>query len=310
LAAPRIAFIYPNPRRGLVEAVARGEAPDSTLLGQNHLHEHGLDARVHDPVLARERTSRLRWYLREVVLPWELRAHDVACTPLAGLFPLAARLRERPKVVVVNFGLNLILQRAAPARRRLVAASLRAAARVVCLGESQRTELIELAALDARHVVTVLLGIDASFFAPSETRADDPPLVLAVGKDLARDYATLVEALRDLDVQAHLAVYPRNLEGIDLPANVEARVVGPVELRELYGRAACVVIPQRRDGYVYGSEGGGLTALLEAMAMAKPVVASERAILADYVADGETAVIVPPEDPQALREAIARVLAG
>jgi hypothetical protein len=42
---------------------------------------------------------------------------------------------------------------------------------------------------------------------------------------------------------------------------------------------ACVVLPQRSHAYVYGSEGGGLTALLEAMAMGKPVVATERAIL-------------------------------
>jgi glycosyltransferase involved in cell wall biosynthesis len=51
-----------------------------------------------------------------------------------------------------------------------------------------------------------------------------------------------------------------------------------------------------------------LTALLEALAMAKPVVATERPILRDYVVDGETALLVPPEDPAALREAVQRVL--
>jgi glycosyltransferase involved in cell wall biosynthesis len=51
-----------------------------------------------------------------------------------------------------------------------------------------------------------------------------------------------------------------------------------------------------------------LTALLEGMAMAKPIVATERAILRDYVEDGVDALLVPPEDPSALREAIARVL--
>ena len=310
MASPRIAFVYPNSRAALVEAVSRGEAPDSTLLGQNHLHELGLDARVHEPRLTRRTTSRLRWNLRELMLPWELGDTDVAITPLASHFPLAARVRGRPRVVVVNYGLNLILRRASPPRRRLVVASLRSAARVVCLGESQRLELIELAGLEPEHVVTVVLGIDASFFTPeaSPTPAG-PPFVLAVGKDLARDYATLAEALRELGVHVEPAVYPRNLEGIDLPANVHAGVVDPPELRALYRRASCVVLPQRRDGFRYGSEGGGLTALLEAMAMAKPVVASERAILADYVADGETALLVPPEDPQALRDAIAAVLA-
>ena len=51
-------------------------------------------------------------------------------------------------------------------------------------------------------------------------------------------------------------------------------------LGELYAGAACVVLPQRRPEYPYGSEGGGLTALLEALAMAKPLVASDKPILA------------------------------
>jgi glycosyltransferase involved in cell wall biosynthesis len=81
-----------------------------------------------------------------------------------------------------------------------------------------------------------------------------------------------------------------------------------VQLRDEYARAACVVLPQRSDTYPYGSEGGGLTALLEAMAMAKPIVASDRAILHDYVDDGVEALLVPPEDPPALRAAVERVL--
>jgi glycosyltransferase involved in cell wall biosynthesis len=44
------------------------------------------------------------------------------------------------------------------------------------------------------------------------------------------------------------------------------------------------------------------------MAMGRPVVATERAILRDYVEDGVEALLVPPEDPGALRAAIERVL--
>jgi glycosyltransferase involved in cell wall biosynthesis len=69
-----------------------------------------------------------------------------------------------------------------------------------------------------------------------------------------------------------------------------------------------VVVPQRRSNYPEGSEGGGLTALLEAMATARPVVASDRPVLHDYVEDERTALFVPPEDPARLSDAIARVL--
>jgi len=300
--APKVAFVYPNSRSALAAQVAAGGAPDSTLLGQNHLSELGLDARVHDPALTRRKSGRLRWNLRELALPFELRGYDVAFTPLAALFPLVSR---RLPVVVVNYGLCTIWDRSSPARRRLLGASLRSAAHVVALGEWQRARLAEQTGIE--RTSTALLGVDERYFAP---RAVDPPepYVLTVGKDLARDYATFVEALEPLGIRLELAVYPRNLEGIELPPQARARVVGPAELRDLYAGAACVVLPQRRPEYPFGSEGGGLTALLETLAMARPVVASDRPILHDYVTHGETALLVPPEDPAALGEAVERVL--
>ena len=310
---PRVAFVYPNSRRELVADVARGEAPDSTLLGQNHLAELGIEATIHEPLLTRRPHSgiahRLTWNLRELTLPWELRAVDLAFTPLANLVPLAARARRGLRVVVVNYGLCMIYERSSRARRRLLAESLGSAAAILCLGESQREQLLDQTGLDPARVHTALLGIDDRFFLPRTPPVQGEPYVLTVGKDLSRDFGTFVEAVRALGVRAELAVYPRNLEGIELPSNARARVVGPAALRDLYAGAACVVIPQRRPEYPYGSEGGGLTSLLESMAMARPTVISDRPILRDYVRDGETAVIVPPEDPAALAAAIERVLA-
>ena len=45
------------------------------------------------------------------------------------------------------------------------------------------------------------------------------------------------------------------------------------------------------------------------MASARAIIASERPILADYVTDGENALLVPPEDSNTLAAAIQRVLA-
>ena len=301
---PKVAFVYPNPRAEVAAQVAMGDAPDSTLLGQNHLAALGIDARLYDPALTRRRGGRLRWNLREVTLPWELGDADVAVTPLAALFPLVARARRRPRVVVVNYGLCTIWDRSSRARRKLLGASLRSAAAVVCLGEWQRERLEEQTGAQA---TTALLGIDERYFSPRPAPGGEP-YVLAVGKDLARDYATFAEAVRQLGIRAEIAAYPRNLEGVRLPAGTRARAVPPAELRELYADAACVVVPQRRQGYPYGSEGGGLTSLLETLAMARPLVATDRPILHDYVTHEETALLVPPEEPERLAAAIRRVL--
>ena len=53
-------------------------------------------------------------------------------------------------------------------------------------------------------------------------------------------------------------------------------------------------------------EGFGLV-LLEAMAAAKPIVASRVATIPEVVVDGETGVLVPPGNPQALADALAQL---
>ncbi len=304
----RAAYVYANPRRALARDVVAGLAPDTGLLGQNHLAPLGVEATVHDPALTRERPGvvhRLTWHLRELVLPFELYGVDVVCTPLANLLPLTLRARGLP-TVVVNYGLNLIVLRSSRARRRLLGSSLRAAAKVVCLGEAQREELLELTGLPEHHVVTALFGVDERFFRPS--RPGDG-YVLSVGRDLARDYGSLAEAVDGLDARLVIVAEARNLVGVALPEGLEVRRgLSYPELRDLYADAACVVIPLRRDGYPYGSEASGLTAFLEAAASGKAVIASERTILRDYLEPGRSGLTVPPEDPQALRFALERVL--
>jgi glycosyltransferase involved in cell wall biosynthesis len=312
----RVAFVYPNSRREMLAGVADGSGYDSQLHGAMYLHEHDIDVVFHDPLLTRRRLpgplNRIAWNARELTIPFELRGVDAIFTPLgaAGL-PLAARLKGLP-VVIMNFGLNLIWRRASEPRRAFLRRSLGTAARIVCFGESQATELVELTGLRPDHVVTLPLPIDDRFFAPEPAPLAERarPAVLSVGKDLARDYATVVAAVEHLDADVDLVTLPRNLEGIRLPANVRVLTNVPsVELRDLYARADCVVVAQKRDEFAYGSEGGGLTTLLEGMAMERPVVATERAIFRDYVDDGVEGLVVPPEDPAAMRAAIERTLA-
>ncbi len=309
--APRVTYIYANSRRRLAEEVARGEAPDTTLHGQNHLGELGIDARMHEPLLTRRGwtgpLNRLAWDGRELTLPWELRDTDVAFSVLGRLFPLAARARPGLKTVILNFGLNTIYRRSRHARP-LLRSALRSADAVVCLGASQREELIELVGVEPEDVHVSQGSVDAAYFVPQPPPDGSDPYVLAVGKDLARDYATLAEALRPLDVRSELLAHPRTLIGVELPPRTRVSEAYWGALRSFYAGAACVVVPQRRDNFLYGTEGGGLSAILEAMAMGRPLVVSERAILPDYVRPGETALVVPPEDPAALREAIERVL--
>jgi glycosyltransferase involved in cell wall biosynthesis len=51
------------------------------------------------------------------------------------------------------------------------------------------------------------------------------------------------------------------------------------------------------------------TVAMEAMALGKPLIASRMGGLTDLVDDGETGLLVPPDDVDALRQAIERLLA-
>jgi glycosyltransferase involved in cell wall biosynthesis len=313
--ALRVVYVYYNSHRERAEQVAAGTGPDSTMHGVNHLHAFGIDARVHDPLLSRRSyrssfISRAAWNVREILLPWEVRDCDVAVTPLGALFPLAGRSRPRLRIVVLNYGLGLIYDRSSPARRRLLKASLRSAATVICLGRSQAEHAIERIGVDPRRVHAMIIGVDERFFdARPPTIPPSEPYVLTVGKDLSRDFATFAHAVSSLGIRSEIVAQPRNLTGLTFPARSRVSQPSFLDLRELYAGAAAVVLPQRHDGYPYGSEAGGLTTLLEGMAMAKPMIVSDRAVLRDYISKGENALIVPPENPAALREALERVLA-
>jgi D-inositol-3-phosphate glycosyltransferase len=147
----------------------------------------------------------------------------------------------------------------------------------------------ELGAGDVRVVPN---GVDL----PAEPgREAEPPQILYAGR-LSKEKGVheLVEAARGLPLvvagDGPLRTRVPNARGF----------VSRDELERLYRHAAIVVCPSRREGF-------GVTCL-EAMAYAKPVVASAVGGLRDLVVDGQTGVLVPPRDPPALRAALQGLL--
>lgn len=73
------------------------------------------------------------------------------------------------------------------------------------------------------------------------------------------------------------------------------------DVPDLLHAADIFVLSSRQEGFPI--------TILEAMAAGKPIVATDVGGCAEAVVDGETGLIVPPEDPAALAEAIASLLA-
>ena len=189
--------------------------------------------------------------------------------------------------IVQVWGTDVELARRAPQLARSV---LRGARLVIAAS----TALAESArALGAGEVRVIPSGVDLPAEVGAEAR---PPEVLYAGRLSAeKGIEELVETTAGI---------PLVVAG-DGP--LRGRVPGALgfvphdELQRLYARAAVVACPSRREGF-------GVTCL-EAMAHARPVVATAVGGLRDLVVDGETGLLVEPRDPRALRAAIERLLA-
>ena len=152
--------------------------------------------------------------------------------------------------------------------------------------------------------------VDTAFFDPGEVAGDGGrPTLCAAGLE-CRDYPTMLRAVDGLDARVVLAAAspwskrPTGLDGAVLPANVEVVRLDLFQLRQLYADSALVVMPLQPVEFQ-----AGITTILEAMAMARPVVCTRTAGQTDTIEDRVNGAYVPPGDAAAMRAAIERLLA-
>ena len=150
---------------------------------------------------------------------------------------------------------------------------------------------------------------DEKFYAPVPSAFVNPHQISAAGLEW-RDYPTLLRAVQGLSgettqITVKLAAaspwskHTNETEKIDLPANVSARRYEYNELRDLYAQSAFVAVPLYENDFQ-----AGVTTLLEAMAMGKPVIITQTTGQTDVITNGENGITVPPGDANAWQEAI------
>ena len=133
-------------------------------------------------------------------------------------------------------------------------------------------------------------------------------LVLSVGRLVeSKNHQLVIRALADVD-GAVLAIagdgpLRSELERVAAQAGVAGRVRFLGERRDaraLMGAADAIVLASRAEGLPLVA--------LEALASGTPLVATAVRGLRELLTNGENALLVPPEDPQALAAALRRVL--
>lgn len=131
------------------------------------------------------------------------------------------------------------------------------------------------------------------------------PVILFVGRDWVRKGGPrLIEAFRTVRAQRpelRLQIVgtdeaPSDEPGVEVLGTIESRQ----RLAELYARASVFCLPSRYDPY-------GLS-ISEAMAYGLPCIVTRVGALDEVVLDGETGLVVPPEDTGALANALLRLV--
>jgi len=179
--------------------------------------------------------------------------------------------------------------------------------RVLVHSRAQLKFAIETLRFSPSSAVFVPYYADARFWCPQPVLPQR--LIVSAGRE-HRDYATLAAAVEHLPVHAAIAAgslfspAAHCLMPEVMPANVSAGMRSPFALRDLYAQAEVVVVPLIPSDFQ-----AGVTTILEAMAMAKPVVVTATEGQGDVVVDGETGVLVPPHDAPALKAELLRLLA-
>lgn len=176
---------------------------------------------------------------------------------------------------------------------------------IVCWSSIQCNIVIHELDIPSSKVKHIKSGTDQQFWHPIDREANT---ICSVGMEM-RDYPTLVKALSDTDIPCHIATgahrgqifntVSRLYEMDGLPSNITVGRRYYEELRELYSRSRFLVIP-----LLPTDSDNGLTAILEAMSMGKPVICSRVEGQVDIIEEGVSGIFVPQGDPDALREAI------
>jgi glycosyltransferase involved in cell wall biosynthesis len=256
---------------------------------------------------------------------------------------LAKLVAESEVEILHAHGLDLLLiarAAAAEAGVKLVVGFYEDAARAQRLSKRQRAalesadEITVLSELAGRALLTVLpglrdrivvipFGIDLSRFDPAQVSAhrviqqaqlwrvpDDRPVVMLPGRFArSRGHSVLVEALsliRDVDLRC-IMVGPdaegpafRHQLGKEIAAQgLSDRVLLAEECRDM--PAALVVAPMLEPG-------AHNRAVIEALALGRPVVASDFPVMHDMLAGNEMAWLAAPGDAMALSWAIREAL--
>ena len=309
---PRVLFMNDYPMDTVFEAWQSGEFPGQHLFGVSHFAEHGIGVQIlpfgeysDRRTAIKQRFGDLHQELR--ILTWTS-PYDIVYsgsqydTMLLSILRRMGLFRKHIVATMHHVPKGLLGR---PSIFRFVFGHHD---RLLCLSEDIQRDLVERVRMPRQKLNLVGWAVDLDFYKIEESPVG-PPLALSAGKT-KRDYDTLAKAFAGLDcrleiycsVQSAPQVQPvSNIQVFyDTESPTQSAALGFPQLLERYRDSLLVAIPLQASE-VRGRT-SGLTSLLEAMAMGRPVVMTTNSFL-DIEKEG-VGFFVEPSDIEGWREAI------
>jgi glycosyltransferase involved in cell wall biosynthesis len=238
--------------------------------------------------------------------------------------PVAALLASQHKLpLVINLhGSDVFMALRSPLYRRVAQRVFSQAQAIVAPSPQLRDGAICLGA-DPRRVHLHPHGVDLDVFHPPDVEPSNP-VILFAGRLVAKKGINVLLACAPAilsqfpTAELWIAGYGDQQDVLEkqrnaLPPNIQQQVVflGPIawnQMPDLLRRATMFVAPSVRDNA--GNQDGLPTVILEAMACARPVVASDIAGIPLVVRHGVNGLLTPPGDKEALAQSIKDLLAA
>jgi glycosyltransferase involved in cell wall biosynthesis len=286
-----------------LERHANGEVPDCLPYGFNKLERHGIK-----PVWPSRKDGWIAIAAKITAKLTSVRCVEGWHTPIDGIEArlcwdertgIPAAVDRRTRHLPVVSGVIWATAPDAPARIR---ALLKCAfhPRSHALFALSNAQVSRLRTMTAAPVEYIPFGIDADFWTQSGVSESNQRLVVSAGNDRHRDFDMLTRAVLSHPDNRLAIATSRLIIGND---RLLAEPLSHTGLRELYQRGRVVAVATKQNDHC-----SGITAVLEAMACARPVVASANPGMDDYIQHGVTGLLVPPNDADALAKAINSLL--
>jgi len=181
---------------------------------------------------------------------------------------------------------------------------------IVAYGFGEAEELRQwLRPLNADSIVKFIpFGVDVTYFRPFPCGSPDVD-ILSIGADPHRDFSLLIElARRHSEISVRIVTSAEHARKLGaLSDNVQLLTDVPfASIRDHIAAARIVTLPLKENSY-----SGATTTLLQAMAMAKPVVISAVGAIKQgyHLEDGVNCKLITPGNGHDLEEAISALLA-